>query len=142
MAPVGRGHGCWSGHGEISSTWFSAVKRRANRDRKGMNAVPVRIDITIEDCWELFKEQDRKCVYTGLVLHFPVNSTHKANRDATASLDRIDSSKGYVKGNIQFVHKHINMMKNTYEEDYFLEMCHLVSKNTKWKKQDDTMKVN
>lgn len=132
-------HGCWSGYKEISSTWFSAIKRRANRDRKGMNAVPVRINITIEDCWELFQEQDRKCVYTGLVLHFPVNSTHKANRDATASLDRIDSTKGYVKGNIQFVHKHINMMKLTYDEDYFIEMCQLVAKNTQDGRRSKTL---
>jgi hypothetical protein len=45
--------------------------------------------------------------------------------------DRIDSSKGYVVGNIQWVHKHINKMKNKYPQDHFIEMCRLVAENNK-----------
>jgi len=47
----------------------------------------------------------------------------------TASLDRIDSSKGYVKGNLQWVHKDINMMKNHYNQKYFIEICKKVATN-------------
>ena len=35
-----------------------------------------------------------------------------------ASLDRIDSSKGYVKGNVQFIVAPINYMKNTLSDLY------------------------
>jgi len=41
----------------------------------------------------------------------------------TWSPDRIDSKKGYTKENLQFVHKDINLMKNKFPEDYFIEMC-------------------
>jgi hypothetical protein len=49
----------------------------------------------------------------------------------TASLDRIDSSKGYEEGNIQWVHKHINFMKRTYSQEYFIDMCKKVADNNK-----------
>ena len=41
----------------------------------------------------------------------------------TASLDRIDSKKGYIEGNIQWVHKDINRMKWAFNEDYFIKLC-------------------
>lgn len=45
----------------------------------------------------------------------------------TASLDRIDSNKGYNKENIQWVHKYINKMKMDFNQDYYIEMCRKVS---------------
>jgi len=55
------------------------------------------------------------------------------NKDRTisgnASLDRIDSSIGYVNDNVQWVHKDINMMKRIYTQEYFIYLCKLVSEN-------------
>ena len=45
----------------------------------------------------------------------------------TASLDRIDSSKGYVKGNVQWVHKDINKMKTDFEQSIFIKLCKSVA---------------
>lgn len=55
----------------------------------------------------------------------------KWDTTGTASLDRIDSSKGYIKGNIQWVHKDINKMKNNYNQAYFINLCALVVDNVK-----------
>lgn len=41
----------------------------------------------------------------------------------TASIDRIDSSKGYTKDNIQWVHKNVNIMKMDQTMDQFLYIC-------------------
>jgi hypothetical protein len=49
----------------------------------------------------------------------------------TASLDRIDSNKDYVEGNIQWVHKHLNLMKNILSQEYFINLCNKVSNNFK-----------
>jgi hypothetical protein len=46
-----------------------------------------------------------------------------------ASLDRIDSSKGYAKDNIQWVHTMVNMSKNRYNQQKFVEMCIAVARN-------------
>lgn len=78
--------------------------------------------ITPEYIENLWKSQNKSCNLSGL----PV-SWEGVNADITASIDRIDSSKGYVEGNVQVVHKHINMMKQQYDNNYFIELCQLVA---------------
>jgi hypothetical protein len=39
----------------------------------------------------------------------------------------IDSYKGYIEGNIQWVDKHVNKMKNEFDQDYFIEICKKIS---------------
>lgn len=84
-------------------------------------------DVDFPYLWQMFLTQDRKCALTGLEITFHgVRGKHGFER--TASLDRIDSTMGYFKGNIQWVHKHINHMKNKYDQQYFVYLCELVSK--------------
>jgi hypothetical protein len=45
----------------------------------------------------------------------------------TASLDRIDSTKGYIKGNIQWVHKDVNKMKWNWNQSNFINWCKLIT---------------
>ena len=47
----------------------------------------------------------------------------------TASLDRIDPTKGYIEGNIQWVHKDVNRMKMDFTETRFLELVNLIANN-------------
>jgi hypothetical protein len=75
--------------------------------------------------WEIFESQGKRCKLTGWQLAmFPTSTSINSQ---TASLDRIDSTKGYVPGNIQWVHKHINMMKQHFPEEAFVEMCKAVA---------------
>jgi hypothetical protein len=76
------------------------------------------VDITIEDLVEQWEKQKGICPYSGYELILPENGNVK-NIDFfhRASLDRIDSSKGYVKGNIQFVSTPINLMKLTKSDE-------------------------
>jgi len=60
---------------------------------------------------------------------FPKNGTTFELSKSTASVDRIDSNKGYIKGNVQFVHKDINLMKNVLNIEYFIEMCKKIAKH-------------
>ena len=45
----------------------------------------------------------------------------------TASLDRIDSSKGYEIGNVQFISTAINYMKNTMSHEDTLKLCEIIA---------------
>ena len=47
-----------------------------------------------------------------------------------ASLDRIDSSKGYIKGNIQFISTPINYMKSTMTDSEVKSFLKLISSFT------------
>lgn len=107
----------WKGHGEISKSFFNSIRENA-KTRK------LKFDITIEFIWELFLQQGRKCKLTGLDLIFATKSN---TFDRTASLDRIDSSKGYIEGNVQWVHKDVNYMKQEYIQKDFINMCKLVA---------------
>lgn len=101
----------WQGVGEVSKTYWSSLKRGANG---GKGRKPISFDITIEYIAELLIKQGYKCKLSKL----PISTVEK-----TASLDRIDSSLGYVVGNVQWLHKDVNMMKRHYSQDYFLDLC-------------------
>ena len=103
----------WQGYGEISGSLWTRIVNQA-KSRK------FDVKITIRDIWNLFLKQDKKCNLTSLPLRFS-SSYHSS--DGTASLDRINSKLGYVKGNIQWVHKDINQMKMDMDEKYFVELC-------------------
>lgn len=119
-----------SGCGEISAGWFyDKVGRSATVKRKGKFRKKVTVDVKY--LWELFLKQDRRCALTGLELTFPKNSSNKSYKESTASLDRVDSKKGYTKDNVQFVHKDVNMMKRTYNQDYFINICKLIAEYNK-----------
>ena len=49
--------------------------------------------------------------------------------ETTASLDRIDSSKGYELNNVRWVHKMVNMCKNKYTDQEFINMCIAIASN-------------
>lgn len=122
----GKDHPLWKGYGDISAAWFENHVIRAAKGYYGARKLK-EIDITPEYIWNLFLDQDKKCAYTRLPLAFPVKMTNKEQSLSTASLDRIDSDKGYVKGNVQWVHKKLNLMKNVLPHEEFVAMCSLVT---------------
>ena len=83
-------------------------------------------NITFEYLADLLIEQDFKCDLTGWDI-----DAMEVNKN-TASLDRIDSSKGYIEGNVQWVHKMVNMSKQQYTQEEFVEMCTAVANKVKW----------
>ena len=114
----------WTGYKEISGTLIAIAKSGAVKRNLEFN-------VTNEDLWEQFLKQERKCALTGIILTFSPgqSKTNKERTLGTASLDRIDSNKGYIKDNIQWVHKDINLMKNKFNQDYFISMCKLITEN-------------
>lgn len=120
---IGEKHPDWKGYKQISETFWNAHINR-NSKKNGRKYIPV--TITKEYAWNLFEQQNKKCKLTNLDITFPSNWK---DNTWTASLDRINSSIGYIPGNVQWVHKHINIMKNIYTNDYFIELCKLVANN-------------
>ena len=72
--------------------------------------------ITFESVKNLLRSQDGRCAYSGVKLEFTFNSKYKI------SIDRIDSAKGYIDGNIQLLGWIVNQAKSNLSENQFFEM--------------------
>lgn len=112
------------GVGNFTKTVYSYFKRNAKR--RGLDWDE---SLTIEFLYKLLIKQNRKCALSGLDIDLTEDriDSNINFKKMTASLDRIDSSKGYKVNNVQWVHKDINKMKNNYSEDYFKKLCKLVA---------------
>jgi hypothetical protein len=92
-------------------------RRFYNRFRKSANRRNIQWDIDYEEFMQAFTG---KCALSGWDISM-------AYANSTASLDRIDSSKGYSAENIQWVHVIVNMCKNKYPQEQFIAMCKAIS---------------
>jgi hypothetical protein len=80
----------------------------------------------LKDLWE---KQGGCCPYAGWELDNHSTSSEWVNYNLhprRASLDRIDSSLGYVPGNVQFVSLIANYAKNSFSERELLNFCKAV----------------
>lgn len=106
----GQNSATWKGYRDISGTFLGQYRWDAKRKGRSFT-------VTAEDLWKIWEDQGGLCAYSGLPL------VH----GETASIDRIDSSIGYTKGNVQWVHRDINRMKTDFNEDYFISLCQSVA---------------
>lgn len=102
----------WKGYNEIPYSWFSKYFEKKGRKKQHFG------DITIEQMYNLWISQDKKCVLSKVTIGF-----YDDGKGHTCSIDRIDSKKEYTIDNVQLVHKDINLMKNKFDNQYFIEIC-------------------
>lgn len=110
----------WKGYKEIGASFWQNIMFGATKTRK------LDFNISMEYAWSIYEKQNKKCALTGLPIRFQLK---RGDYNATASLDRIDSSAGYIEGNIQWVHKRINTMKWDLSQSEFVKFCKLVAKH-------------
>jgi hypothetical protein len=103
----------------IRISWFQ--KSKTGAETRGLV-----FDISLDDVWFLYTAQEGRCALSGIPIGWSeVGSIH------TASIDRIDSSMGYIKDNVQLLHKDVNFMKQHFSQEYFIEVCKAISDRTK-----------
>jgi hypothetical protein len=107
-------------HRDLTGFRFGHVLVRNGAKRRGYA-----FKVTIEEAWALFLTQDRKCALSGVSLK--IDPSDMRAGATTASLDRIDSRKGYISGNVQWVHVSINLMKQTLTVAEFVAWCSCVA---------------
>lgn len=98
--------------------------------RYGARDKDIRFEITFEYASELFEKQNGQCALTGICLKIPRNLKEYLERYGTASIDRIipgqKQTLGYIEGNIRWVHKDVNFMRNNLSDKAFREICYAV----------------
>lgn len=87
-------------------------------------------DITLEDLQSQWEKQNGICPYTGIKMEnsYTMNRVPKLS-PFRASLDRIDNSKGYILGNIEFVSYMAQIGKNRFSKEEFIDFCKQVAAN-------------
>jgi hypothetical protein len=90
-------------------------------------------NLTLNHLKEVWDRQAGICPYTGWNLILPASKIgfgEFSKSPKRASLDRIDSAKGYEIGNVQFVSIIANYAKNTFTHEEMVEFCKAVA--VKW----------
>jgi len=99
-------------------TVLGQSRRRATKLYNGF-------DLDEEFLKKLWTNQNGLCEFTGYPLEF--TKAPETKNPYQASLDRIDSSKGYTKDNVRWVCWFINQMKLDYSEEEFKKLIKLAN---------------
>lgn len=86
-------------------------------------------DLTAEYLESLWDSQGGTCPFSGQALHLTQSTRGFTVKDPmNASLDRIDSALGYVRGNVRFVSVMANYARNDFTDEQLREFCaHVVA---------------
>ena len=82
--------------------------------------------ISIDELEKIWNNQNGKCALTGWDMTMILG---KGNIETNASIDRIDSNLGYIKNNVQFVCRAVNVFKSNATEEFLHKMCEAIIKN-------------
>jgi hypothetical protein len=100
-----------------------------------MNKKRRRSEMTVADAIMAYHRQNGLCAITGIEM---TRVTGSGRISTNISIDRIDSSKGYSKENIQLVCHAVNIMKSALPMDEFLDWCELaLAANRGWRRGED-----
>ena len=102
----------------IHKQWIKNIGFNLKRGERTL-----KVDLNNNQLYDLLVKQNFKCNYTGLKL----NVLNIFKKDSNASIDRIDSDKDYTLDNIQWVYKPVNIMKNGFSSEDFIDICNLIS---------------
>jgi hypothetical protein len=112
----------YKGTGDLSATFWGHIKECARKRGLFFN-------IKIDDGWALFIQQQKRCALSDAPLVM-CRESKNSNVDwsrTTASLDRINSKRGYVLDNVQWVHKTVNYIKRDLDQGAFIRWCQLIA---------------
>lgn len=116
----------WKGNGEMSAAFVTKSKIQAKR--RGIDW-----ELSAGDLWDVYEKQGGLCAISGVPLKFPTSFRGMFRAEGTASIDRKDSSLPYLKSNIQWVHKIVNMMKQQLSDADFVSWCCTIASHQKGK---------
>lgn len=82
------------------------------------------LDIDVDFLFDLYENQNGVCPLTGIKMTYV---SGKGRTYSNISIDRIDNSIGYVKGNVRLVCLWANTAKNDLSNEHFVNLCKMVS---------------
>ena len=104
----------------------------ARASNRGDLSQEVKVDA--DYCYEIGMKKNWRCNVSGDEMEFERGGTEWGGKwcnPRSCTIDRIDSSKGYIKGNIQLVTWEVNSIKRHFDNNDFIELCKKVAKHNK-----------
>lgn len=103
------------------------IHLRANLQRaKSRNKEKKLVEVSLDYVYHVGSSQDFLCALSGVEMEFTRGGQYwlgKWCNPNSCTIDRIDSSKGYVEGNIQLITWKANCLKQHLGNDEFIEFC-------------------
>lgn len=97
----------FKGCGKVSGSYIDQLRRNSS----------IRLQPFILTAQYLDSITTKVCPLSGRSLVYPET---KGIIEVTASIDRIDSSKGYIEGNVRWIHKDVNIMRSNMTDEVLL----------------------
>lgn len=115
---------CKAARYNVKSQMLANARKRATKKGLEFTLTSISIDRIIE-------EQGNKCAYSGLTLNWERSAPTKQRvcPPDRASLDRIDSQRGYTEDNVQLVTDFCNRIKTWYPDRDVYAFCRAVIEN-------------
>lgn len=110
--------------------------------RNAKKRLQFEFNLDLEYLKEIWENQKGICPYSKVQLILNSHSIRHKDMRYNASLDRIDSSKGYVKGNVQFISASINYMKNIMSHSDCIEFLQQITNNLKNSSLDEDRTIS
>ena len=114
----------------------STISHKRACAKRHSNAKGIPFDLTTEYLKQLWKDQDGCCKYSGVRLKIIGDGY------LSPSLDRIDNSKGYIEGNVQWLSWRVNEMKKNMTEGDFLLLCKTIGERAETIPEGSTLQVD
>lgn len=116
------------GCGDISGDMWSQFLKKSKK--KNSN-----VSIRVEQAWDLFLQQDKKCALSGLPIE--LSGYPYDRKKTTAVLMRMDTTDGFRLDNLYWVHKDIDKMRGDLSfEDFTSYIWKIVDEQAKAYKEE------
>lgn len=134
---------CWDHHCKICKSISNKERRLKYREdytvfipkvvvayKARAKELKLDFDLDADYLVKLFRDQKEQCFYTKENISF-LNVIAERNRphNFTPSLDRLDGTLGYTKGNVVWCAYYINRMKNDCSYTDFIRICKTICQN-------------
>lgn len=105
----------------INRLWGKA--RDAARERR---VTGMEFTLTLDEAREIYRKSGGRCAVSGLSFNETLKVPGSQRRPFKASIDRIDSSKGYTKDNVRFVCCIVNLALGDWGDEVLHKVAHAI----------------
>ena len=106
--------------GSVSSSPYTYLGQVFSKLKSGRIKQGLEWEIELDYVRALWDLQEGKCALSGVHMTWQAG---EGKQDFNVGIDRKDSNKGYIIGNIQLVAQRVNVMKHTLGESEFYCWC-------------------